>query len=193
MKAIKRLPSVRLFAVSLALLLLTAAAIGTRADALTIQDSGSDAVTSATPVPDSSLPPQAEGQTPPQFAEGTRPQFPDGTQPQLPDGQTMPVRPDGEQRQFRSFPSEDGSGAALQFPGKKSIDGESGGRTLMIGQGADGAGLEQNGVLARQTSPILWALVGFSTALVLTGAGFGIAAIVRHRKARKEAVVEIEP
>ncbi len=185
MKAIKRLPSVRLFAVSLALLLLTAAAIGTRADALTIQDSGSDAVTSATPVPDSSLPPQAEGQTPPQFAEGT--------QPQLPDGQTMPVRPDGEQRQPRSFPSEDGSGAALQFPGKQSIDGESGGRTFMIGQGADGAGLEQTGVLARQTSPILWALIGFSTALVLTGAGFGIAAIVRHRKARKEAVVEIEP
>ena len=165
----KRLPGARILTVSLALMLLAAFAIGTQASALSNPaGGGQDAVTGASPLPE-------------------------GERPQLPDGQTPPQLPDVEQPQLRGgFPGMGGSDAAQAFGGRQRLGGQPDIRGFAPGQDAAGS-LQQAGAGGKQLHPAVWALIGFGAALLLGGAGFGVAALTKRAKAKRTPVFEGGP
>ena len=177
----RRLPGICILAVSLALLLFASFALGTQASALTIADSGSDAVTSVTP--------NAEGAVPPAFGGQLPPQMPDGAQPQTPDGseQSFPMRPDGAQPRFFT---EDGSEAEPSLGGRPQMQGEPGARGFLTMEDASGPhGADAKG---GQLHPVVWSLIGFGAALVLGSAALGVVALVKRRKAAQATAPVVE-
>ena len=143
----KRLPRLRIVAVSLALMLVAVLALGTQASALGSPESGSDAVTGATPNTGSDMPQMPNGGDGQQFSGGQGfPQMPNGGDgQQFSDGQGFPQMPSGgDGQQFsdgQTFPQMPNGGDTPQFSDGQTLPERP--EDFILGNGQDGSAAAQ--------------------------------------------------